>query len=38
MAEHAEPYWRPGNVAAAAWRGRLPNSFTLIAQRDGFAA
>jgi SAM-dependent methyltransferase len=34
VAEHAEPFWRPDGVAAAAWQGRLPNSFTLVAQRN----
>ena len=33
VAEQAEPFWRPQNVAAAAWRGQLPNSFTLLARR-----
>lgn len=33
VAEYAEPFWRPGDVDAAAWRGQLPNSFALIAQR-----
>lgn len=33
VAEHPEPFWRPQNVAAAAWRGRLPNTFSLLAQR-----
>jgi SAM-dependent methyltransferase len=32
VAEYAEPFWRPGGAAAAAWRGQLPNSFALIAQ------
>lgn len=35
VAEYAEPFWRPGGVTAAAWRGRLPNSFALLAQRRG---
>lgn len=34
VAEYAEPFWRPGDVSAAAWRGRLPNSFSLVAQRE----
>ncbi|MCR3748977.1 Methyltransferase domain-containing protein [Lentzea californiensis] len=34
VAEHPEPFWRPDGVTAAAWRGRLPNSFSLLAQRD----
>ncbi|WP_158888988.1 class I SAM-dependent methyltransferase [Amycolatopsis anabasis] len=33
VAEYAEPFWRPGKVAAAAWRGQLPNSFALVARR-----
>ncbi|SDS74937.1 Methyltransferase domain-containing protein [Friedmanniella luteola] len=31
LAEHPEPFWRPGGVDAAAWDGRLPNTFTLLA-------
>jgi SAM-dependent methyltransferase len=37
VAEYAEPFWRPGNVTAAAWDGRLPNSFALLAQRKDLA-
>lgn len=34
VAEYAEPFWRPEDgVAAAAWAGRLPNTFALIARR-----
>jgi SAM-dependent methyltransferase len=33
VAEYAEPFWRPAGVDAAAWRGQLPNSYTLIARR-----
>lgn len=33
LAEYAEPFWRMGDVRAAAWNGRLPNSFALLAQR-----
>ena len=33
VAEYPEPFWRPDNVEAAAWRGRLPNSFALVAVR-----
>jgi SAM-dependent methyltransferase len=33
VAEYAEPFWRPADVSAAAWRGQLPNSFALLAQR-----
>lgn len=31
LAEHPEPFWRPAGVDAAAWRGRLPNCFSLVA-------
>lgn len=34
LAEHPEPFWRPADdTDAAAWHGRLPNSFTLVAER-----
>ncbi|GGM29844.1 class I SAM-dependent methyltransferase [Promicromonospora citrea] len=33
LAEHPEPFWRPGGVDAAAWDGRLPNSFSMLARR-----
>jgi SAM-dependent methyltransferase len=33
LAEHPEPFWRWGDLDAAAWRGRLPNSFTLLAAK-----
>lgn len=34
LGEHPEPFWRPsGAPEAAAWRGTLPNSFTLLARR-----
>lgn len=33
LSEHAEPFWRMGGVPAAAWAGRLPNSFALLARR-----
>jgi SAM-dependent methyltransferase len=33
LSEHAEPFWRMGGVSAAAWSGRLPNSFALLARR-----
>ncbi|HEY4459669.1 MAG TPA: class I SAM-dependent methyltransferase [Pseudonocardiaceae bacterium] len=34
VAEYPEPFWRPGGVAAAAaWQGRLPNAFSLLAQQ-----
>ena len=34
VAEYAEPFWKPDDVAAAAWRGRLPNSFALVARKN----
>ena len=33
LAEFAEPFWRMGGASAAAWTGRLPNSFALLARR-----
>ena len=33
LGEYPEPFWRAGGVSAAAWRGRLPNSFALLARR-----
>lgn len=33
LREHPEPFWRPDDIAAAAWDGRLPNTFSLLAQR-----
>ncbi|WP_199180085.1 hypothetical protein [Verrucosispora sp. ts21] len=32
VGEYAEPFWRAGGVTAAAWDGRLPNSFSLLAR------
>jgi hypothetical protein len=32
LGEYPEPFWRPGGVSAAAWDGRLPNSFSLLAR------
>lgn len=33
LGEYAEPFWRAGGITAAAWDGRLPNSFSLLARR-----
>ncbi|WP_432570856.1 class I SAM-dependent methyltransferase [Kineococcus sp. SYSU DK005] len=33
LIEHPEPFWRPADTEAAAWKGQLPNSFTLLARR-----
>jgi hypothetical protein len=33
LGEYPEPFWKPGSVQAAAWDGRLPNSFSLLAHR-----
>jgi SAM-dependent methyltransferase len=33
LGEYPDPFWRAGGVAAAAWDGRLPNSFSLLARR-----
>lgn len=41
VAEYPEPFWYPEDgYAAAAWAGRLPNTYALIARRrhPGFAA
>jgi SAM-dependent methyltransferase len=32
LGEHPEPFWRAGGVTAAAWNGRLPNTFSLLAR------
>jgi len=37
LSEYPEPFWKPGGVQAAAWEGRLPNSFSLLARRAGGA-
>jgi hypothetical protein len=33
LGEYPEPFWRASSVSAAAWNGRLPNSFGLLARR-----
>jgi SAM-dependent methyltransferase len=34
VAEYPEPFWYPEDgIAAAAWAGRLPNTYALIARR-----
>lgn len=33
LAEYPEPFWRASGVSAAAWSGRLPNAFSLLARR-----
>src|ERR1035438_5028438 len=33
LTEYPEPFWRPGGVNAAAWDGRLPNTYSLLARR-----
>jgi SAM-dependent methyltransferase len=33
VTEYAEPFWRPADVSAAAWDGRLPNAFALLARK-----
>ncbi|WP_432561789.1 class I SAM-dependent methyltransferase [Kineococcus sp. SYSU DK003] len=35
LQEHPDPFWRMGDVDAAAWRGGLPNSFSLLARFSG---
>jgi SAM-dependent methyltransferase len=31
LGEHPEPFWKMGELEAAAWQGRLPNTFSLLA-------
>jgi hypothetical protein len=33
LAEYPEPFWRASGVSAAAWSGRMPNAFSLLARR-----
>jgi SAM-dependent methyltransferase len=33
LGEYPEPFWRPDGISAAAWDGRLPNTFALLARR-----
>ncbi len=33
LAEYPEPFWQPDDVGAAAWAGRLPNSFALLVRK-----
>jgi SAM-dependent methyltransferase len=33
VAEYPQPFWRPAGTAAAAWEGRLPNTFSLLARK-----
>jgi SAM-dependent methyltransferase len=33
LEEYPEPFWRMGGIDAAAFRGRLPNAFALLAAR-----
>ncbi|MFI5954040.1 class I SAM-dependent methyltransferase [Cryptosporangium sp. NPDC051539] len=35
LAEHPEPFWRYAERDCAAWGGRLPNTFSLLARRRG---
>jgi SAM-dependent methyltransferase len=35
LAEYPEPFWRMGGVSAAAWNGRLPNAYSLLAVKPG---
>lgn len=37
VGEYPDPFWKPGGVSAAAWDGRLPNAFSLLARRPGSA-
>lgn len=33
LAEYPQPFWRFGDLRAAAWDGRLPNTYSLLARR-----
>jgi hypothetical protein len=33
VAEYPDPFWRPDGISAAAWQGRLPNAFALLAHK-----
>lgn len=34
LAEHPDPFWTPDDdPPAAAWDGRLPNAYSLLARR-----
>lgn len=33
LEEYPEPFWRPDDLDAAAWRGQLPNAYALLARR-----
>ncbi len=33
LEEHSEPFWRPDGTEAAAWKGQVPNAFSLLARR-----
>lgn len=33
LAEHPDPFWKPGGETAAAWDGRLPNAYSLLARK-----
>lgn len=34
LSEYPAPFWRPAYISAAAWEGRLPNAFALLARRE----
>lgn len=38
LAEYPAPFWQPDGVTAAAWQGRLPNTYSLLARRTQPAA
>lgn len=37
LSEHPEPFWRMGGVEAAAWDGRLPNTYALLARKPALS-
>ncbi|MFI5732608.1 class I SAM-dependent methyltransferase [Kribbella sp. NPDC051587] len=39
LEEYAEPFWRPSDgTTAAAWSGRLPNAYALLAHKNASSA
>jgi SAM-dependent methyltransferase len=34
LVEYPEPFWRMGDLDAAAWHGRLPNAYALLAVKN----
>ncbi len=37
LSEYPEPFWRMGDLDAAAWHGRLPNAYAMLCRRPPIA-